>query len=41
MAEDIQNEINKYLIKASKPKNDFEKMLVDKMIKELGTCYFC
>ena len=37
MAKDIQDEINEYLIKASKPKNDFEKMLMNKMTKELGT----
>ena len=37
MAENMQNEINNYLVKASKPKDDFEKMLVDKMVKELGT----
>ena len=37
MAENMQNEIKNYLMKASKPKNDFEKMLVDKMVKELGT----
>ena len=36
-AKDIQDEINEYLIKASKPKNDFEKMLMNKMTKELGT----
>lgn len=36
MAENMQNEINNYLVKASKPKDDFEKMLVDKMVKELG-----
>ncbi len=37
MAKDIQDEINEYLIKASKPKNDFEKILMNKMTKELGT----
>ena len=37
IAKDIQDEINEYLIKASKPKNDFEKMLMNKMTKELGT----
>ena len=37
MAKDIQDEINEYLIKASKPKNDFEKMLMNKMTKELVT----
>ncbi len=37
MAKDIQDEINENLIKASKPKNDFEKMLMNKMTKELGT----
>ena len=37
MAKDIQDKINEYLIKASKPKNDFEKMLMNKMTKELGT----
>ena len=37
MAENIQEEINDYLMKASKPKNDFEKMLMNKMTKELGT----
>ena len=37
MAKDIQEEINDYLMKASKPKNDFEKMLMNKMTKELGT----
>ncbi len=37
MAKDIQDEINEYLLKASKPKNDFEKMLMNKMTKELGT----
>ena len=37
MEKDIQDEINEYLIKASKPKNDFEKMLMNKMTKELGT----
>lgn len=37
MAKDIQDEINDYLMKASKPKNDFEKMLINKMTKELGT----
>ena len=37
MAKDIQDEINEYLMKASKPKNDFEKMLMNKMTKELGT----
>ena len=37
MAKDIQDEINEYLIKASKPKNDFEKMLMNKMTKELWT----
>ena len=37
MAKDIQDEINEYLIKASKLKNDFEKMLMNKMTKELGT----
>ena len=36
MAKDIQDEINEYLIKASKPKNDFEKMLMNKMTKELS-----
>ncbi len=37
MAKNIQEEINDYLMKASKPKNDFEKMLMNKMTKELGT----
>ena len=37
MAENIQDEINEYLMKVSKPRNDFEKMLVAKMLKELGT----
>ena len=37
MAKNIQEEINDYLMKASKPKNDFEKMLLNKMTKELGT----
>ena len=37
MAENMKDEINNYLVKVSKPKNDFEKMLVDKMVKELGT----
>ncbi len=37
MAKNIQEEINNYLMKASKPKNDFEKMLMNKMTKELGT----
>ena len=36
MAENMQNEIKNYLMKALKSKNDFEKMLVDKMVKELG-----
>ena len=36
MAKNIQEEINDYLMKASKPKNDFEKMLMNKMTKELG-----
>ena len=30
MAKNIQEEINDYLMKASKPKNDFEKMLMNK-----------
>lgn len=37
MAENMKDEISNYLVKVSKPKNDFEKMLVDKMVKELGT----
>lgn len=37
MAENIEDEINEYLIKASKPRSEFEKMLLDKMKKELGT----
>ena len=37
MAKNIQEVINNYLMKASKPKNDFEKMLMNKMTKELGT----
>ena len=37
MTKNIQEEINDYLMKASKPKNDFEKMLMNKMTKELGT----
>ena len=37
MAKNIQEEINDYLMKVSKPKNDFEKMLMNKMTKELGT----
>ena len=37
MAQNIQDEINEYLMKVSKPRNDFEKMLVAKMLKELGT----
>ena len=41
MAKNIQEEINDYLMKASKPKNDFEKMLMNKMTKELRDSYFC
>lgn len=37
MVENIEDEINEYLIKASKPRSEFEKMLLDKMKKELGT----
>ena len=37
MAQNIQYEINYNLMKVSKPRNDFEKMLVAKMLKELGT----
>lgn len=36
MAESMKDEINNYLIRVSKPKNDFERMLVEKMLKELG-----
>ena len=36
MVESMKDEINNYLIRVSKPKNDFEKMLVEKMLKELG-----
>ena len=35
-AEKLQDEINSYLMKASKPQNEFEEMLMEKLLKELG-----
>ena len=37
MAEELKYEIQKYLLKASLPRNEFEKILLRKMKKELGT----
>ncbi len=37
MAKQMDDEIREYLMKVSPPRNDFERMLLDKMKKELGT----
>ena len=37
LAEKLENQIREYLLKASPPRNDFERMLLEKMKKELGT----
>ena len=36
LAEKLENQIREYLLKASPPRNDFERMLLEKMKKELG-----
>ena len=37
MIDDLKNEIQEYLLKASSPRNALERMLLRKMRKELGT----
>ncbi len=37
MIDDLENEIQEYLLKASSPRNTLERMLLRKMRKELGT----
>ena len=37
LADELEDQIKEYLLKASPPRNDFERMLMEKMKKELGT----
>ena len=37
LADELEDQIKEYLLKASPPRNDFERMLLEKMKKELGT----
>ena len=37
LADELDEQIKEYLLKASPPRNDFERMLMEKMKKELGT----
>ena len=37
MIDDLKNEIQEYLLKASSPRNALERMLLRRMKKELGT----
>ena len=37
LADELDEQIKEYLLKASPPRNDFERMLMEKIKKELGT----
>ena len=37
MADELDEQIKEYLLKASPPRNDFERMLMEKIKKKLGT----
>ena len=37
LADELEDQIKEYFLKASPPRNDFERMLLEKMKKELGT----
>ena len=37
LADELEDQIKEYLLKASPPRNNFERMLLEKMKKELGT----